>query len=101
VSEAEITHLMCVSQRLVDLANHKEKRRYALLTPTECLGEQDLLVDLKRQKAELYDKLSKDRSSAEFLKYFFTYNPKSSKTQRQRARYQLQRTRKVRYESSY
>jgi len=101
VSEAEITHLMCVSQRLVDLASHKEKRRYALLTPTQCLGEQDSLVDMKRQKAELYDKLSKDKGSAEFLKYFFTYNPKTSKTQRQRAREQLQRTRKVRYESSY
>jgi hypothetical protein len=101
VSEAEITHLMCVSQRLVDLANHKEKRRYALLTPTACLGEQDSLVDMKRQKAELYDKLSNDKTSAEFLKYFFTYNTKASKTQRQRARDQLQRTRKARYESSY
>jgi len=101
VSEAEITHLMCVSQRLVDLASHKEKRRYDLLTPTECLGEQDSLVDLKRQKAELYEKLSKDKSSPEFLKFFFTYNPKASKTQRQRARDQLKRTRKVRFESSY
>jgi len=101
VSEAEITHLMCVSQRLVDLASHKEKRRYDLLTPTECLGEQDSLVDLKRQKAELYEKLSKNKSSPEFLKFFFTYNPKVSKTQRQRARDQLQRTRKIRFESSY
>ena len=101
VPEDEVTHLMCVSQRLVDLASHKEKRRYALLTPIECLGEQDTLVDLKRNKAELYVKLSKNKSSPEFLKYFFSYNPRVSKTERQRVRQQLQRTRKSRYESSY
>jgi hypothetical protein len=100
VPENEITHLMCVSQRIMDLASHKEKRRYALLTPTECLGEQDTLVDLKREKAELYAELSKNKSSSEFLRYFFTYNPKTSKTERQRARQQLQRTRKARSESS-
>ena len=99
--EDEITHLMCVAQRLVDLANHKEKRRYALLTPVDCLGTQETLIDMKKHKADLYDKLSKNKSSAEFLKYFFTYNPKVTKTQRARVRAQLHKTRKVRYESSY
>ncbi len=101
VAEDEITHLMCVSQRLVDLANEKESRRYALLTPIDCVGFQETLNDLRKHKADLYEKLSKDKGSAEFLKYFFTYNPKSTKTQRSRVRAQLQRTRKARYESSY
>lgn len=101
VHEDEITHLMCVAQRLVDLANHKEKRRYALLTPIDCLGTQDTLTDLRKQKAELYEKLSKNRSSPEFLKYFFTYNPKATKTQRAQVREQLHKTRKARFESSY
>lgn len=101
VHEDEITHLMCVSQRLVDLANEKEKRRYALLTPVDCLGFQETLIGIKKHKAELYQTLSKDRSSAEFLKYFFSYNPKSTTTQRARVREQLHRTRKARYESSY
>jgi hypothetical protein len=101
VPEDEITHLMCVSQRLVDLASHKETRRYAILTPMDCLGEQDTLVDLKREKAELYTQLSKDKASPEFLKFFFTYNPKVSKTERARARDQLRKTRKARIESSY
>jgi hypothetical protein len=101
VDEDEITHLMCVAQRLVDLANHKEKRRYALLTPVDCLGSQETLIDMKKHKAELYEKLSKNRSSAEFLKYFFSYNPKSTKTQRSHVREQLHKTRKARYESSY
>jgi hypothetical protein len=101
VEEDEITHLMCVAQRLVDLANHKEKRRYALLTPVDCLGTQETLIDMKKHKAELYDKLSKNKGSSEFLKYFFSYNPKTTKTQRARVRKQLQRTRRARYESSY
>ena len=101
VSEDEITHLMCVAQRLVDLANHKEKRRYALLTPVDCLGTQETLIDMKKHKAELYDKLSKNKGSPEFLKYFFSYNPKTTKTQRSQLRSQLQKTRKARSESSY
>lgn len=99
--EDEITHLMCVAQRLVDLANNKEKRRYALLTPTDCLGTQETLIDMKKHKAELYNKLSTNKGSAEFLQYFFSYNPKSTKTQRTKVREQLRKTRKVRYESSY
>jgi hypothetical protein len=99
--EDEITHLMCVAQRLVDLANNKEKRRYALLTPIDCIGTQETLIDMKKHKAELYNKLSTNKSSAEFLKYFFSYNPKVTKTQRAKVREQLRKTRKARYESSY
>jgi hypothetical protein len=92
---------MCVAQRLVDLANNKEKRRYALLTPIDCIGAQETLIDMKKHKAELYNKLSTNKSSAEFLKYFFSYNPRTTKTQRAKVREQLRKTRKVRYESSY
>jgi hypothetical protein len=101
IPDDEITHLMCVSQRLVDLANSKEKRRYALLTPIDCIGEQETLVDMKRHKAELYAELSKNKGSIDFLKYFFTYNPNTTKTQRAKIREQLRRTRKARSESSY
>ena len=101
VPEDEITHLMCVSQRLVDLASHKEKRRYAILTPKECLGEQDTLIDIRRNKAKLYARLSEDKSSADFLKFFFAYNPASPKTERQQLKKQLKKTRKARIESSY
>lgn len=99
--EDEITHLMCVAQRLVDLANNKEKRRYALLTPIDCIGTQETLIDMKKHKAELYNKLSTNKNSAEFLKYFFSYNPRVTKTQRAKVREQLRKTRKERYESSY
>lgn len=101
VPEDEITHLMCVAQQLVDLANNKEKRRYALLTPVDCLGTQETLIDMKKHKSQMYEKLSKNKSSPEFLKYFFSYNPKTTKTQRARIREQLRKTRKIRYESSY
>jgi hypothetical protein len=101
VPEDEITHLMCVSQRIVDLASHKEKRRYAILTPKECLGEQDTLIDIRRNKAKLYARLSEDKSSADFLKFFFAYNPAAPKTERQQLKKQLKKTRKARIESSY
>jgi hypothetical protein len=101
VEEDEISHILCVAQRLMDLAHEKPKRRFALLTPVDCLGVQHTLVDIRKDKAEQYEKLSKDKSSAEFLKFFFTYSPSLSKTQRERAREQLHKTRKARYESSY
>ena len=101
LDEDEITHLMCVAQRLVDLANHKEKRRYALLTPVDCLGTQETLMDMKKHKAELYAKLSTNKSSVDFLKFFFTYNPKTTKTKKQKLKDDLKKTRKARYESSY
>ena len=99
--EDEITHLLCVSQRLVDLASHKEKRRYALLTPIDCIGTQETLIDMKRHKAELFTRLSKDKNSVDFLSYFFAYNPRDTETRRTRAREALKKTRKARYEKTY
>lgn len=101
VNEDELTHLLCVSQRLVDLASSKEKRRYAILTPIDCIGKQETLIDMKRHKAQLYNELSKNKTSADFLKFFFSYNPKTTKTQRATVRKSLQKTRKARVESSY
>ena len=98
VAEAEITHLMCVAQRLVDLAETKPERRFALLTPKTCIGTQESLIDMKRHKAELYETLSKDKSSPNFLQYFFSYNPHAPKTERQRLRERLRATRKARME---
>jgi hypothetical protein len=99
--ETEITHLLCIAQRLVDVASSKPKRRFAILTPIDCIGHQENLVEMRKTKSALYEKLSTRKSSPDFLKYFFTYNPKVTKTQRQKIRDQLRKTRKVRYESSY
>lgn len=99
VADVEVTHLMCVSQRLVDLASKKSDRRFALLTPKHCLGTQETLVDMKKHKAELYKELSKNKSSVDFLRYFFTYDPHASKTERKRARDRLKATRKARLET--
>jgi hypothetical protein len=44
----------------------------------------------------LYDKIGKDKSSPDFVQYFFTYNPKSDKTQRAKTRELLKKTRKAR-----
>jgi hypothetical protein len=100
-TEGDITHLLCVAQRLVDLAHSKEKRRYELLTPTDCLGTQETLTDIRKQKAVLYEKLSKNKGSVDFLKFFFTYNPRDTATRRKKAKDDLRKTRKARIESSY
>ena len=92
----EITRLMCVAQRLVELAADKPKRRFALLTPADCLGQQKELLDMRRERVEMYTKLGKDKSSVDFVQYFFTYNPKDDKTKRAKARALLKKTRKAR-----
>lgn len=98
--QTDITHLLCVSQRLVDIAHNKPKRRFAMLIPVDCLGTQETLIDMRKHKSVLYEKLSKKKSSADFLKYFFTYDPHVTKTERQKVRNQLRRTRRARSGSS-
>lgn len=68
--------VICTTQELVELADNSGKRRFKLLTPIECSGNQKDLMDMKKEKVELYSKLSRNRQSKEFLKYFFTYTPK-------------------------
>jgi len=100
-SEDDLTHILCVAQRLVDLAHTKGKRRYALLTPSNCLGTQETLTEIRKKKAVLYEKLSRDKGSVDFLKFFFTYNPRDTATRRKKAKERLRKTRKARLESSY
>ena len=68
--------LICAAEKLVQMANGSAHRRFKLLTPISCLGEQKDLLDMKKERAELYAKLSKNRRSAEFIKYFFSYTPR-------------------------
>jgi hypothetical protein len=92
----EITRLMCVAQRLVELAADKPKRRFALLTPAECLGKQKELLDMRRERVELFAKVGKNKESVDFVQYFFTYNPKNDKTKRAKISALLKKTRKAR-----
>uniref|UniRef100_A0A6C0AJI1 Poly(A) polymerase catalytic subunit domain-containing protein n=1 Tax=viral metagenome TaxID=1070528 RepID=A0A6C0AJI1_9ZZZZ len=95
-SKDDVSRLICVAQRLVELADDKPQRRYALLTPKTCLGTQKELLDLRRERVELYDKMKKNKTSSDFVQYFFTYNPKSDKTERAKTRRLLKKTRKAR-----
>jgi hypothetical protein len=51
---------------------------------------------MKKHKSDLYLKLSTNKGSAEFLKYFFSYNPRAPKTERSKLKDQLRRTRRNR-----
>jgi hypothetical protein len=72
---ANIASMLCIAQNLMDVASKKSKRRFDVLIPKDCLGKQETFIEMKRQKAELYEELSKNKSSPEFIKYFFSYNP--------------------------
>jgi hypothetical protein len=67
--------IICATQRLVDMANNKSERRFELLTPITCLGKQKELIDMKKERSELYEKASKNREGKLFKKYFFSYKP--------------------------
>jgi hypothetical protein len=60
--------IICTAQELIELADNSGKRRFKLLTPIQCTGEQKDLMDMKKEKVELYSKLSPNRNSKEFLK---------------------------------
>jgi hypothetical protein len=77
----------------MNLANNNVRRRYKLLTPTTCLGKQKGLIDMRIEKSEMYEKLKGNKTSKQFLEYFFQYNPlEHNKTQRQSVRKMLHKT---------
>lgn len=83
--------IVCICQRLVDMAHAKGKRKFEMLTPLECLGKQSTLQDIKKQTSDLKESISK--TSSDFLKFFFTYKPGTlNKTQKQKVRTTLRKT---------
>jgi hypothetical protein len=97
-NEADQTtgELLCIAQRLMEIAEDVPSRRFSILTPIECIGTQKTLTDLRREKAKLYEKYSKNKQSVDFLRYFFTYSPSAlTKTQRAKVRASLRKTRKA------
>ena len=80
--EENVASVLCIAQRLVDVANSKAKRRFEILTPKECIGVQESFIEMKRNKAEMFEELGKDRNSKKFLEYFFTYNPDDSSSKK-------------------
>ena len=93
-TEIDSNRLLCVAQRLIDLARgERHSRRFRFLTPLDCIGDQETLIDVRTSNAKLYTELSKDRGSPEFLRSFFTYNPaNASNTQKQHLRSTLKST---------
>lgn len=84
---------LCTAEHLVNLADHHKNRRHAILTPITCLGKQKSVVDMRVEKSELFEKVARDKTSREFLEYFFSYTPTSkSKTERQKTRTMLRKT---------
>jgi hypothetical protein len=87
----DANRLVCIAQRLVDLANHAGQRKYELLTPLECLGKQETLQDMKAETQALRNKTTK--KSPDFLRFFFKYDPKKmTRKQKMALRKRLRKT---------
>jgi hypothetical protein len=85
--------LLCVAQHLIDMANGDAKRRYKLLTPIDCIGHQKSLIDIRRDKADIYSKLKDKKTSKHYLRYFFSYTPtETTQTRKLKLRKQLRKT---------
>ena len=81
---------VCTAEHLLDMANEQASRRYKLLTPIECIGKQDTIVDIRVRRANTYERVSKNKQSKEFLENFFTYDPnKTTASQKQEIRKRL------------
>jgi hypothetical protein len=63
--------IVCTAQRLIQMANDSSQRRFKLLTPITCIGKQQELIHLRKERAELYTKAQSNKKL--FDKYFFTY----------------------------
>ena len=88
--------LICTAHTLIEMANNDKKRRFKLLTPITCVGEQKDLIDMKEEKSEMYKALLHKRNSPEFLKYFFSYNPHEiTKTKKQKLIKGLRKTQRL------
>lgn len=98
-SPENVANTLCIAQRLMDLAAHKKKRRFELLTPKECLGVQETKTDLRKHKSTLYEELSQNKNSADFIRYFFTYDPSIPAKERKKVRERLRKTRRARTET--
>lgn len=93
LEEVAEQRFLCTADTLIEMANNNLPRRYKLLTPITCLGKQKSLLDMRKDRSALYEKLSKNKSSPEFLEFFFTYTPTSiDKTRRRKVREQLRST---------
>lgn len=93
LEEVPEQRFLCAADYLVAMANNNLPRRYKLLTPITCLGKQKSLLDMRKDRSVLYEKLSKNKSSPEFLEFFFSYIPTSlDKTRRKKVRDQLRKT---------
>ena len=66
---------VCTAEHLLDMANEDVPRRYKLLTPIDCIGKQDSIIDIRVRRANTYERVSKNKSSPEFLENFFAYDP--------------------------
>lgn len=87
----DVDRIVCIAQKLVDIAHSAGKRKYKLLAPLDCIGSQQTLREIKKHTSDLKEKTPK--TSLGFLKFFFTYKPGTlNRTQKKKLRNNLRRS---------
>ena len=49
----DVDRIVCIAQKLVDIAHSSGKRKYKLLAPLDCIGSQQTLREIKKHTSEL------------------------------------------------
>ena len=73
--------LVCLAQFLFMLQQKHRLKQVGLLKrfTTTCYGEQETLESIREKKTDAYEKLSNNKSSKEYEKWFLKYAPKTKK----------------------
>jgi len=72
--------ILCLAKYLYEVEQHNRLKQYSILKrfSLKCIGKQQGLNEIRAEKANMYKKLSKERNTDEYNKWFFKYIPSQS-----------------------
>jgi hypothetical protein len=74
--------ILCIAKYMYEIEKHNRLSQSGILKrfSKECYGVQKTLSTIRAEKAEMYKKLSNDKTSKEFQEWFFKYIPTKRQT---------------------
>jgi len=77
----DVNRIQCMSKYLFDVQSKNRLSQKGLLKrfSTTCIGHQETLKEIRKHKADLYQKLSDKKGSKEYEEMFFRYRPSNNK----------------------
>ena len=80
-----VDRILCMAKKLFEIQQQNRLNQRGLLKRfnLNCIGKQPQLEDIRAEKAEMFKKLSNDKSSREYNMWFLKYNPALNKNAQQ------------------